>query len=340
MMTNPYIMGALAGLVAGILSLFAFSGASILKFLVYLAPLTCFMAGFGWRLNASLAAILAGTFFLFALGGPKPGFGFLLSIGLPTAILCYLAYLSREAVLSEGDGSAPQVVQQNEEANRQASAALEWYPTGHLLYWTAIMGAVLTSLVLLSFGLDFETYKTAVKELFQNNLVKQLETLSGREFSPTELSTLSEVAVSILPGMITLTWLTLTIFNLWLGARIVLAMGKLQRPWPFIPALEYPNAMPLTFVAAIILSIMGGMLQLFGIALVTALLLLYVILGFAVLHTITMGNPYRPFMLTFAYMVFVFIGQYGVLIMATLGIAEPLFKLRKKFAGGPPQAPT
>ena len=339
MINNPYIIGLIAGILSGILASFAISGASIFKFLVYLAPLPCFIAAFGWRLNASLTAAVTGTFLLFALAGPQSGFGFLLSIGVPSMILGYLAYLSREQTISSGDGSAPEISRSTPDVNPQSASASEWYPPGHLLFWAGIMAGILSIFVIFSLGSDFETYRTAVKSLFENTFVAQLETLSGKKLSATEISTLSEVAVSILPGTMVFTWLTLTIFNLWLGARLTLAMGRLERPWPLIPGLEYPYFMAMAFVASIVLSMMGGMIQLIGIAFVTAFLILFIILGFAVLHAVTLGNPYRSFMLPFAYIVFLFVGQYGVLIMATLGIAEPIFKIRQKYMPPPPSPP-
>ena len=98
MMTNPYIIGLLAGVVSGLLASFAVLGAPVAKFLVYLAPLPCFIAGYGWRLNGSIAAAVSGTFLLLALAGAQAGFGYLITIGLPTLILCYLTFLSRSEI--------------------------------------------------------------------------------------------------------------------------------------------------------------------------------------------------------------------------------------------------
>ncbi len=333
MMANPYIVGLIAGIASGFLSAFALTGAPAAKILIYLAPLPCFIAGFGWRLNASAAAMISGVLLLILMAGPKAGFGFFLTIALPTLVLTYLAYLSRT--------DTPPVTDSVQTAQPQSQPptpdqVTEWYPVGHLAFWAAIMAGLLTIIVILSLGQDYDAYKASVKTLFDENILSQLEALSGQKIDPSEVSTLSEIAVNILPGASSLSWLALTIFNMWLGARLTLAMGRLQRPWPHIPALEYPNYLSFAFVLAIGLTFTSGIPLLIGIAFLAAFILLYILLGFAVLHTVTEGNPYRPFMLPFAYVIFIFIGQYGVMIMATLGLAEPLFRLRKRLTGPPP----
>lgn len=330
-MANPYIVGLIAGLASGLMSSLALTGSPAFKLLIYLAPLPSFIAGFGWRLNGSVAAAVSGTALILVLVGSKGALGFFLTIGLPTTILCYLAYLSRS------DGPVNAVVVQPGDRNQPPHhATTEWFPVGHLMFWAAIIAGFLAIFVILSMGGTFEAYKSTVKTLFDENIVKQLEALSGQKISATEASTLSEIAVSILPGASALTWLALTLFNMWLGARITLAMGRLQRPWPHIPALEYPNTLSFSFVAAIILTFMAGLPLLFGIAFLSAFVFLYILLGFAVLHTLTEGNPYRALMLPFAYAIFIFTGQYGIMVMATLGLAEPLFRLRQRIKRPPP----
>ena len=331
-MANPYLVGLLAGVLSGALSAFAVLGAPVAKFLIYLAPLPCFIAGFGWRLNASLTATLSGTFLLMALAGTQAGFGFFLSIGAPSLILTYLAHLSRDdAILSsDAPGHNPSAKQ----------SAVEWYPVGNLLFWAAIMAGALSVFVIFSLGSDIESYRAAVKEIFEKTLLKQLEILSGQPISPSDASSIGEVVVAILPGASALSWLALTLFNMWLGARIALATGRLQRPWPHLPLINYPNNLSLVFIGAIILTMISGITQLIGIAFLSAFLLLFILLGFAVLHSITQGNPFRPLMLTFAYIVFIFIGQYGILVMATIGLAEPVFKIRQRLTRPPPTGGT
>jgi len=331
MMANPYIIGLLAGLLSGGLSSFAIFGASAAKFLVYLAPLPCFIAGFGWRLNASLTATLAGTFFLAALSGPSAGFGFLLSIGIPTLILTHLAYLSRESAALSSDGALDREVD-----DQSPSAELQWYPVGNLLFWSAIMAGLLAIAVIFSLGADIDSYRATVKELFEKTFLKQLESLSGKEITPSDASSISEIAISILPGASALSWLTLTVLNMWLGARFTLAMGRFDRPWPNLPAIKYPNVTSLCFIGAIAMTMVTGIPALIGIAFTTAFVFLYVLLGFAVLHAITVGNPFRPYMLIIAYIVFIFTGQWGIMIMVTLGLAEPLLNLRSRLKQPPP----
>jgi len=331
MIANPYIIGLLAGLLSGGLSSFAIYGASVAKFLVYLAPLPCFIAGFGWRLNASLAATLAGTFFLAALSGPSAGFGFLLSIGIPTLILTHLAYLSRDSAILSSDEAG------NHEINDQTGGTeLQWFPVGNLLFWAAVMAGLLAIAVIFSLGADIESYRATVKELFEKTFLKQLESLSGKEITPSDASSISEIAISILPGASALSWLTLTVFNMWLGARLTMAMGRFDRPWPKLAAFKYPNMISFCFVGAIILTMVPGIPQLIGIAFTTAFVFLYILLGFAVLHSITEGNPFRPYMLILAYVVFIFTGQWGIMIMVTLGLAEPLLKIRARMKNPPP----
>src|SRR5512142_820655 len=128
------LIGIGAGAAAALLFASVTSGAWLSIPLFYLAPLPIMIAGLGWSHWSAMTAALAGAFALGIAFGPVFFFSFLAGAGVPAWWLGYLAMLARPA----GNGAA----------------ALEWYPPGRLVVWSALLGGLMVIVAIPNFGLD------------------------------------------------------------------------------------------------------------------------------------------------------------------------------------------
>ena len=80
------------------------------------------------------------------------------------------------------------------------------------------------------------------------------------------------------------------------------------------------------------------MAGLYGTAFAGAFMIVYVCLGLAIIHYVTRGNPFRGFILWALYFILFFFNTYVLLVLALIGIAEPISPLKRRFT--PPGDPT
>ncbi len=115
--------------------------------------------------------------------------------------------------------------------------------------------------------------------------------------------------------------------------------GRLTRPWPPLAELEFPRAVAAALAVALALGFFGGMIGIVANVVSAALLMAYAVLGFAVLHAITLGVNSRPFVLGGVYASVMIFG-WPVLALCILGLIETAIDLRARVAQKrPPPAP-
>lgn len=307
-------IGLGAGAVAAVLFASASTGplpARVLLF--FLAPLPTFLAGLGWGWMSALAATFVSATAVGVLTGAKAALVYALSQGLPVVLLCYLAYLNRPITVA-ADG-APQV---------------EWYPIGRLVALTAAIAGALAMLTLLMMGGDLDALRKGLRAFLENVVLKELPPIGGGKAMDEEnLSRLTEIALYMLPAASAMSWLAGLLGNFWLAGRITLASGRLLRPWPDLAAMQFPRAAPIVLAGATALTFLGGMPALAGAGFAGALLMAYVLMGLAVLHYVTRGSPWRPFMLAVLYAALILINSWVALLVAIIGLAEPFSPLKR-----------
>ena len=137
-MVQILLIGLGAGIASALLYASIISGSLLAVLLVFLSPLPILIAAVGWSHWAGLVAAIAASAGLAAMGGFTAFITVLVSFGLPTWWLGYLALLARPAA-----GSTPE--------------GLEWYPAGSLVVWAALAATVTTLAIIPRFGLDAET---------------------------------------------------------------------------------------------------------------------------------------------------------------------------------------
>ncbi|HKB22590.1 MAG TPA: DUF2232 domain-containing protein [Methyloceanibacter sp.] len=310
------IIGAGSGLVSAALFASASTATSLAGLLFYLAPLPLCLAGLGWGGMAALLSALTGTVVIAASLGAATAAVFALSIAAPTALLTHLALLSRPAATPNG----------------QVVGALEWYPPGRIIGWAALIAGLLAGILVLTIGYDQEAYRDTIRQILEHSTLKELDR-NGTVFTEEAIASLSSVLARALPAAFAVIWLTITLFNLWIAALIVDASGRALRPWPDLRGFELPNALVPIFAGALAASFLPGLPGLLATGLAGALLFAYVLQGLAVIHLYSRGLPFRAVLLTAIYLGILLLG-WVALVVAILGLAEPLLGLRQR--GQPP----
>lgn len=306
------IIGAGSGLVSAALFTSAATATSLAGILFYLAPLPLCLAGLGWGGMAALLSALTGTVVVAASLGAATAAVFALSIAAPTALLAHLALLSRPAATPNG----------------QVVGALEWYPPGRIVGWAALIAGLLAGILVLTVGYDQEAYRDTIRQILEHSTLKELDR-NGTVFTEEAIASLSSVLARALPAAFAVIWLTITLFNLWIAALIVDASGRALRPWPDLRGFELPNALVPIFAAALAASFLPGLPGLLATGLAGALLFAYVLQGLAVIHLYSHGLPFRAVLLTAVYLGILLLG-WVALVVAILGLAEPLLGLRQR----------
>ena len=294
------------------------SGALLSVLLLYLAPLPLMVAALGWGpLCATVGGIAAATT-LGAIFGLSYCLAFVVGVALPAWWLGHLALLGRPAAVSEASPAA-------------GPPPLEWYPVGRILLWIAGFAALTTMSVLLTLGHDAATVTNVIRHgllaIWGRDEAISEETKQGID----TLATIAPAAAGIV-AMLTLT------LNLWLAAKITATSGRLHRPWPDLNNTALP---PMTLAAlsvAIALCFIGGLPAMLAQIIASTLTMAYALVGFAVLHTLTLAMKHRALWLSCTYAVVAVFG-WPVLAMAALGLADVVFGLRQRYRQTRPPLP-
>jgi hypothetical protein len=310
-MPTPLIIGAGAGLVSAALFASAATATVLAGVLLYLAPLPLCLAGLGWGSMAALLSALTGTVVIAVSLGPATAGIFALSVAAPMAILLHLALLSRPATRAGSE-----------------MGAIEWYPPGRLMGWAALMAGILSAILVLVLGYDQESYRQSIRDVLEHSALKEIDA-DGTLFTEETIASLSSMLARALPAALASIWLTVTLFNLWIAGLIVHASGRALRPWPDLHRLELPNLFVLIFAGALLASFLPGLPGLLATGLAGAFLFAYVLQGLAVIHVYSLGVPLRGLLLVAVYLGILLLGWIALLI-ATLGLAEPLLRLRER----------
>ena len=293
-MIQVALVGLGAGIAAGLLFASLATGSITAILLFYIAPLPVFIATLGWRHVAGLIAAACATATVTIVSG-----AFFLAVPVISFAawwLGYLALLARPAAHPEEE--------------------VEWYPVGRLVLWAAIMGTLVVFAAVPNFGTDQQTVQAGLRKSYDRIL---------RDPSLVDL-----LVIAAPPAAAAVTSL-LNVLNLWLAARIVRISGRLARPWSSLSAL----ALPPQAWGLLVIALGGSFLpDLFGILCgvwAASLIIVFAILGVAVLHWTTQGMGLRTLLLASVYASAAVLG-WPVLLIALLGLAENMFNIRARIA--------
>jgi hypothetical protein len=118
---------------------------------------------------------------------------------------------------------------------------------------------------------------------------------------------------------------------------VVKFSGRLGRPWPDLTELRLPRPAAIALLAAVLVSLAGGLIGVIAGVAASSLTIAYGILGFAILHAITRGMSGRPMILGASYAAVALLG-WPVLALCMLGLADALIDIRARLSRrrGPP----
>lgn len=289
------------------------SGALISILLFYLAPLPVMVAALGW---GPLAAAIGGVGAASVLGvifGLPYSIAFSMMVAVPGWWLGHLALLGRPIEDTVGDGAT------------QQPPVLEWYPVGRILLWIAAFAIITTAVALLTLGTDTDT----ITGTLRRGLLKMFS--ATEEGQPSdEVERLVDALVIFAPLAATVIAMVTLTLNLWLAGKITQTSGRLNRPWPDFRTTALPAMTLVALMVVAGLSFVGGMLALLAQIVTMALVIAYALVGFAVLHTLTLSLASRGFWLGGIYALVVMFG-WPIAAMFALGIADAVFGLRQRF---------
>ncbi|HET9716618.1 MAG TPA: DUF2232 domain-containing protein [Pseudolabrys sp.] len=308
------IVGIAAGAAAALLFASVTSGVWLSIPLFYLAPLPIMIAGLGWGHWAALIAAVVGSLSVAIIFGSVFALAFITSTGVPAWWLGYLAMLARPAAGSPG--------------KIPGGSELEWYPAGHLVIWAAVLAAIVVIAAIPNFGLDTDSFRAGLR-----NALSAILQVDAHSTPATSLTTdrLIEFLIGAIPPAAAVLATITNLLNLWMAGRIVQFSGRLARPWPAISDMVFPTSLTFALAAAVALSFLDGMIGIIGGIISASLLLAYGVLGFAVLHQITLGMSMRGLIIGFVYGAVLVLG-WPILALCLLGVVESGFGLRARIA--------
>jgi hypothetical protein len=303
-----------AGAASALMFASVISGALISLLLFYLAPLPLMVTALGWGPLAATIGGIAAAASLGAIFGLPYCIAFVLMAGLPAWWLGHLVMLGRPSAnaAAPANGAAP------------AAPALEWYPAGRILLWIAGFAVLTVMGALLTLGTDAAT----ITGTMQRGVLRILGL--SETASSGEIGEWVEALVKIAPAAAAVFTTTTLTLNLWLAAKITATSGRLHRPWPDLKSATLPPTTLAAMSAAIALCFAGGMVALTAQTLVAALTMAYALVGFAVLHTLTLALKQRALLLSCSYAVVV-VFSWPLLAIAALGLADAVFGLRRRY---------
>jgi Predicted membrane protein (DUF2232) len=304
-MVQIVVVGLGAGIAAALLFASVVSGSIAAILLFYLAPLPILIAALGWSHLAGLLAAASATATIAALSGV-----FLVAVAVISFGAWWLGYLTLLARPATNGGGSD----------------LQWYPIGRLTLWAAAIGTLLVIVVIPNFGADQESLQAGLRKMY-GRIVRDKSTVD-----------LLVIAVPLAAAMFS----TVTnLCNLWLAARIVKISGRLARPWPDLSALTLPPAAAGLLAAAIAASLLPDLFGILSGAGAASLVIVFAILGLAVLHSVTRGLSSRRWVLAGVYAAALLLA-WPLLLISLLGLAETMLSIRMRVARmrGPPRLRT
>ena len=313
-MMQIVLIGLGAGAASALLFASIASGSPLSFALANFAQLPILLAAIGWTHLAGLLGALAASVALAIATTGSVALAFLLGIGLPAWWIGYLALLARPA------GVDPR--------------AIEWYPVGRIVVWTAIAAALVVLVTMLRYGFDAAQIQAGLRR----ELERALRFLSGTAANaPLQFpgvrdpERLLDILVLIVPPLKATALTVTSLLNLWLAALIVRVSGRLKRPWPQIAQMTFPPFAATVLAIAVAGTFLPDLIGLASNVFTASLLLAYALLGFAVMHTVTLGLSGRSFMLTGLYFT---VGLFGwpIVLMSLLGVLETIMALRARLA--------
>jgi hypothetical protein len=303
-------IGLCAGLAAALLMVAQTTDSLFGLLLGIFAALPITLASLGWSYRAGLAAAASAVVVICIVCSLRLGLTFGVATALPAWALAYLA------------------------TERNAGATARWLPLGVI---------VLVACVLAAFGFLFTMYATAGSyEAAVDQVVSSLTALlhvylNQPQDQPLALPDIPDTAGFVRTAarfavpLQTMLFAIASLCGLWLSARIMLASGRLSRPWPDVAALRLPGmGLAIVAIGGLALLLLPDLAGIVGQFLLAGLFTALFVQGLAVLHFMTRGMAGRTFILGMTYPLCIILGSITLPLVALLGLAEQIFAFRDR----------
>lgn len=301
----------LIGIGAGLAAALFFAGSDSLFgiALVALAPLPITIATLSFGPVAAIAALLAGAARMAAMD-PRFALIFLAVIALPAAGLSTLAALAKPL-------AGPLEAQTGKPGQ-------EWYPLDRLLILTGMtaVGAILLSALIAGYSQDQLLHE--ITQAFTPS--PDLPSLT-----PEQIERGVRLYLAWMPFLMTAGLTGMLVFALWAGGRIAKLSDQLVRPWTPIWSVRLQAWVSYLFLASAAASFVGGPIGSIAAAVAGAASTVLALAGWAAIHALTLGRPWRVRALVGAYVLALFGG--GIPLPAIIGMADSLFDFRSRMGG-------
>ena len=319
MTVQSLLLGIAAGIVSAIVFASATTGPALPRvFLFLLTPFPLYLAGLGLGVVPAAAGAATAALAILSVSSPVTASIFAANAALPALVLTHLSRLSRTE-----DGTE------------------YWYPTGRVVAIAAVLAASTTAALLIISGADEAALVEKLKPVIVDFLKTQMPSgPDGPALSDIQIEAIATGTVPLLPGFISILLMMMSLLSLWLAGRTTLASGRLRRPWPLLAEMELPPGSALALLASTLLARLGGKLGPLAGCFAGTFQFAFALQGLAVAHYVTLGSPWRNFLLSALYAALIILTPYVIGLLALAGLAETIFRYRwAKPRSPPPGAP-
>jgi hypothetical protein len=316
-MVKVSLLGLAAGIAAALLFATIVSGSLTAIFLFYLAPLPIMIAALGFGQLAGLIAAATATGVVAMLSG---------AFFVPVTLIAFGAWWLGHLALLGRPVTVPADSSERIQKHGEPGADLEWYPIGRLLLWAAVIGTLVVAAAVPNFGNDQESLHASLRKTYAAIL--------------GDSAIIDLLVIAVPPAAAVFSTVT-NILNLWLAGRIVKISGRLVRPWPALAELRLPIGASGLLTIAALASLLPDLVGILSGAFAASLVVVFAIVGLAVLHSISLPVNIRRLVLAVVYTLIFLIG-WPLLLISFVGFAETVFNIRARIASKrrPPILPT
>jgi hypothetical protein len=291
-MSKASLFALAGGVVSALLYLLLTTGSPGGLVLAYFSQTPLFLVGLG--LGLAPAAIACGVAMVGLAAATELATAglFLVLTALPMLYIVRHGLLSRQA----------------------ANGATEWYPPGLILGGLTIYGLALLAAVAIWFG-------GALEEVSLSYLTR-LAQLSGGTLGPQ-----AQALARYIPGAVLVSALLMTVVNAALAQGALVRMGHARRPSPAWHSVAVPRWLAPVLALAAVAAFAPDEIGTLGANAAVIAALPFMLVGLAVLHTVSRRWPARGLALGLVYATTVILG-WPAIVVAALGIVDQWLPLR------------
>jgi hypothetical protein len=322
MKRGDILIGVGAGLVSALLYATMIRVTLMAALMFCLAPLPVAIVSLGWHQRSGLIASVVAALVVGLAFDPLSGVMFALVFALPAWWLAFLALLARDKPPLEASGV---------ETAPSQRAQKQWYPVGNLALWAGGLSVLLTFGNVLTFSVDYETYRMTVEATARSAFSGSVSELTPLGADLSWIEGFARLAATVMLPSIAAILALLMLIILLIAAKLVAISGRLPRPMPRIARdFVLPRALLLGLAGGIGLASLAGWPRFLAVAILASLGLFLAMQGLATAHILLARVPARPVILGVGYAMIVVAMPWMLIGLAVLGFAEMTLSLRDR----------